>query len=210
MTFYTYYRSSAAYRVRIALNMKGVRAAQVAVNLAKGEQLAAGYADVNPNATVPALVLEDGTVIGQSLAIIEFLEERFPEPRLLPGDAKNRALIRAAAQVIACDIHPLNNTRVVNHLKSAFGRSQDEAVAWMAHWMARGLAAFQAALPPGGRYCFGDEVTLADLCLVPQMYNARRWGVPLEGLARLIAIDAACLELPAFADARPEAQPDAA
>jgi maleylacetoacetate isomerase len=209
LTLYTYFRSSAAYRVRIALNMKGVAANEVAIHLVKGEQKAAGYTGINPNATVPTLVLEDGTAIGQSLAIVEYLDEIVPEPALLPGDARMRALIRAASQVIACDTHPLNNTRVINHLKSEYGRSQDDAVLWMRHWMARGLSAFQAMLPPGGRYCFGDGVTLADLCLVPQMYNARRWGMDLSGLERLLAIEAECLALPAFDRARPEVQLDA-
>lgn len=209
LTLYTYYRSSAAYRVRIALNLKGIPARHVPVHLVKGEQKEAGYAAINPNTTVPTLVLEDGAAIGQSLAIIEYLEEIAPEPALLPKSAEARALVRAAAQIIAIDTHPLNNTRVVNHLKSAFGVSQDDAVGWMRHWIRRGLDAFQAVLPPGGRYCFGDQVTLADLCLVPQMYNARRWGTDLSGLDRLVAIEQECLALKAFDKARPEQQPDA-
>jgi maleylacetoacetate isomerase len=209
LTLYTYFRSSAAYRVRIALNLKGVAANEVAIHLVKGEQKGAGYARINPNATVPTLVLGDGTAIGQSLAIVEYLDEAWPDPPLLPGSPVTRALIRAAAQVIACDTHPLNNTRVINYLKSEYGRSQDDSVLWMRHWMARGLAAFQAMLPPGGRHCFGDAVTLADLCLVPQMFNARRWGMDLAGFERLVAIETECLALPAFDRARPEIQPDA-
>ncbi|HRE21775.1 MAG TPA: maleylacetoacetate isomerase, partial [Rhabdaerophilum sp.] len=145
----------------------------------------------------------------QSLAIIEYLDETIPEPRLLPGDAAMRARIRAAAQVIACDIHPVNNSRVGGYLKEKLGHSQDEVVAWMNHWMESGLAAFQALLPASGRYCFGDDITLADLCLVPQMYNLKRWGGSTKGLDRLLAIDEACLALPAFDAARPEKQPDA-
>jgi maleylacetoacetate isomerase len=159
---------------------------------------------------VPALDLGDGSQpIVQSMAIIEYLDEIVPQPSLLPGDAAHRARIRAAAQVIACDIHPVNNSRVGAYLKSEFGRSQDDVVAWMSHWMRGGLLAYQALLPAGGRYSFGDTVTLADLCLIPQIYNLRRWGTPSDGLARLFAIEAACLALPAFEAARPENQPDA-
>lgn len=212
LTLYTYYRSSAAYRVRIALNLKGVSAEHRAVHLVKdgGQQKTEAYTKVNPNRTVPALDLGDGAQpLVQSLAIIEYLEETIPEPRLLPGDAAARARIRAAAQVIACDIHPVNNSRVGGYLKEKLGHSQDEVVAWMNHWMEAGLAAFQALLPPDDRYCFGDAVTLADLCLVPQMYNLIRWGGSTKGLDRLVAINEACLALPAFDAARPEMQPDA-
>lgn len=212
LTLYTYYRSSAAYRVRIALNLKGVQVEQRAIHLVKdgGQQKAEAYTRINPNRTVPALDLGDGAQpLAQSLAIIEYLDEIIPEPRVLPGDAAARARIRAAAQVIACDIHPVNNSRVGAYLKEKLGHSQDEVVAWMNHWMETGLAAFQALLPPGGRYCFGDAVTLADLCLVPQMYNLNRWGGSAKGLERLVAINEACLALPAFDAARPEIQPDA-
>lgn len=212
LTLYTYYRSSAAYRVRIALNLKGVQVEQRAIHLVKdgGQQKAEAYTRINPNRTVPALDLGDGAQpLAQSLAIIEYLDEIIPEPRLLPGDAAMRARIRAAAQVIACDIHPVNNSRVGAYLKERLGHSQDEVVAWMNHWMETGLAAFQALLPPGRRYCFGDAVTLADLCLVPQMYNLNRWGGSAKGLERLVAINEACLALPAFDAARPETQPDA-
>jgi len=212
LTLYTYYRSSAAYRVRIALNLKGVSAAHRAIHLVKdgGQQKSEAYTRINPNRTVPALELGDGAQpLVQSLAIIEYLDETIPEPRLLPGDAAMRARIRAAAQVIACDIHPVNNSRVGGYLKEKLGHSQDEVVAWMNHWMESGLAAFQALLPASGRYCFGDDITLADLCLVPQMYNLKRWGGSTKGLDRLLAIDEACLALPAFDAARPEKQPDA-
>jgi maleylacetoacetate isomerase len=212
MKLYTYFRSSAAYRVRIALHLKGIAAEPVAIHLVRdgGQQKKPDYAAINPNMTVPALDIGDGgRAITQSLAIIEYLDETIPEPALLPGDARRRAEIRAAAQVIACDIHQVNNSRVGAYLKERYGRSQDDVVAWMHHWMRHGLGAYQALLPAGGRYSFGDSVTLADLCLVPQMYNARRWGMPLDGLERLIAIDAQCLTLPAFSAARPDLQPDA-
>ncbi|WP_342788606.1 maleylacetoacetate isomerase [Rhabdaerophilum calidifontis] len=212
LTLYTYFRSSAAYRVRIALHLKGVEAEQRFVHLVRGggEQNSADYARINPNRTVPALDLGDGSAaIMQSLAIIEYLDETMPAPPLLPGDAAMRARIRAAAQIIACDIHPVNNARVGAYLRERFGRSQDDVIAWMQHWMRGGLEAFQAVLPPGSPYCFGEAVTLADLLLVPQMYNARRWGMPAEGLERLAAIEEACLKLDAFARARPENQPDA-
>lgn len=212
LTLYTYYRSSAAYRVRIALNLKGLTAEQAAVHLVKdgGQQKTEVYRHVNPNATVPALDIGDGgQAIVQSMAIIEYLDEIAPDPPLLPGDAASRARIRAAAQVIACDVHPLNNSRVLGYLKKNFGRSQEDAVAWMHHWMRGGLLAYQALLPPGSCYSFGESVTLADLCLVPQLYNVRRWDMPTDGLERLVEIEAACLALPAFEVARPENQPDA-
>ncbi len=211
LTLYTYYRSSAAYRVRIALHLKGVAAAQAFVHLVKdgGQQKAEAFRRINPNATVPALDLGDGSqAIVQSLAIIEYLEETVPEPSLLPGDAAHRARIRAAAQVIACDIHPVNNSRVGAYLKGELGHTQDEVIAWMHHWMRGGLEAYQALLPAGGRFSFGDTPTLADLCLVPQLYNLRRWGAPRAGLERLFEIEAACLALTAFDAARPETQPD--
>ena len=212
LTLYTYYRSSAAYRVRIALNLKGLKAEQAFIHLVKdgGQQKSEAFRAINPNATVPALDLGDGSpTIVQSMAIIEYLDETAPNPPLLPGDAARRARIRAAAQVIACDIHPVNNARVGAYLKSEFGRSQDDVVTWMNHWMRSGLTAYQALLPQGERYSFGDTPTLADLCLIPQMYNVRRWGTPTEGLERLLDIEAACLALPAFEAARPENQPDA-
>ena len=212
LTLYTYYRSSAAYRVRIALNLKGLKAEQAFVHLVKdgGQQKSGAFRAINPNATVPALDLGDGSrAIVQSMAIIEYLDETTPTPPLLPGDAAQRARIRAAAQVIACDIHPVNNSRVGAYLKSEFGRTQEDVIAWMNHWMRGGLLACQALLPVGGRYSFGDTPTLADLCLIPQIYNMRRWGTPTAGLERLLEIEAACLALPAFEAARPENQPDA-
>ena len=209
MKLYTYFRSTAAYRVRIGLNLKGLSASLIPIHLVRGEQKAGAYTAINPNATVPTLVLDDGTAIGQSLAILEYLDEIAPEPPLLPADPVGRAKVRAAALVIVADTHPLNNTRVVSHLKSAYGRSQDDVVAWMNLWMARGLSAFQSLLAERTPFCFGERPGLADICLVGQMYNARRWGLPLDGLERLVAIERTCLALPAFDAARPEIQPDA-
>jgi maleylacetoacetate isomerase len=217
LTLYTYYRSSAAYRVRIALNLKGVKPEERYIHLVRGggEQKSEAFASVNPNRTVPALDIGDGQgAITQSMAIIEYLDETVPHPPLLPGEAVMRARIRAAAQVIACDIHPVNNSRVGAYLKSALGHSQDEVIAWMHHWMRGGLEAYQALLPKAGdagfgRFSFGAAPSLADCCLIPQLYNLHRWEAPREGLERLFEIEAACLELPAFAAARPETQPDA-
>ena len=211
LRLYSYWRSSAAYRVRIALNMKGIAYDTVPIHLTRGggEQSGAAYRAVNPNAAVPTLVIEDGTTLTQSMAIMEYLQERQPEPALLPADPVLRARIRAAAQLIACDIHPVNNLRVVNHLKTALGHNADDVAAWMRHWMRPGLLAYAEIIDSAGPFSFGGAPTLADLCLVPQMYNARRWGLDMTGLDRLIAIDEACRALPAFADAAPENQPDA-
>ena len=208
MKLYTYWRSTTSYRVRVALNLKGIGYAPVPVNLVAGEQSAADYAALNPALGVPTLVLDDGTVLTQSMAILEWLEETHPTPPLLPRDPVARAHVRAAAQVVASDIHPVNNLRVTGRLK-AMGHDQDAATEWMNHWMAKGFDALTALLPPDTGYAFGDTPGLADICLVPQLYNARRWGLDLAPYPRLTEIEARCLALPAFADARPEAQPDA-
>jgi maleylacetoacetate isomerase/maleylpyruvate isomerase len=211
MKLYSYWRSSAAYRVRIALNLKQVSCETVPVHLVRGggEHLKPDYRRINPNGLVPALVLDDGSVITQSLAIVEYLEETFPEPRLLPADPLLRARARAAAQIIACDVHPINNLRVGSYLKTTLGHTQDDVVAWMRHWMRLGLEAYAQSIEPDGPFSFGDTLTLADLCLVPQLYNARRWGLDPSGLGRLKAIEASCTAIPAFAAAAPERQPDA-
>jgi maleylacetoacetate isomerase len=208
MKLYTYWRSSTSYRVRIALNLKGVAHEAVPVDLAAGAQSAPDYAALNPGKGVPSLVLEDGTAFTQSMAILEWLEETHPAPALLPADPAMRAHVRAAALGIATDIHPVNNLRVIRKLAS-MGHSQDETVAWMNGWMRDGLAAFDRLIRPDTSFCFGDAPGLADLCLVPQLYNARRWGCGLEAFARLVEIEARCLALPAFDAARPENQPDA-
>jgi maleylpyruvate isomerase len=206
---YTYFRSSAAYRARIALNLKGVAYEMVSVHLTRGggQQHGAEFRAVNPQGRVPALALDSGETLIQSLAIIEYLEEAFPTPPLLPSDPVARAHVRALAQVIACDIHPLNNTSPLFYLKNTLKHDQDTINAWYAHWVTVGFEAVEALLRPGP-YAFGDKVTLADVCLVPQVANARRFNVPLDKFPKIVAVDAACLKLPAFDKARPENQPD--
>ncbi len=210
MKLYTYFRSSAAYRVRIALNLKGLTPEQRAIHLTKdgGEQHQPGFRALNPQGFVPALEV-DGTVLGQSLAIIEYLDETHPEPPLLPGTALERARIRAFALAIACDIHPLNNLRVLRHLKRALG--QEDTDGWSRHWIEEGFAALEAqAKATAGAFCFGDRPTLADVCLVPQMTNARRVHTDLTPYPTLLRIDTHCRTLEPFAAAAPERQPDAA
>lgn len=208
MRLYSYWRSTTSYRVRIALNLKGIVYQTVPVDLVAGDQNAPDYAALNPGQGVPSLVTGDGTVLTQSMAILDWLEETHPAPALLPGDPLQRAQVRAAALTIACDIHPVNNLRVIRALKS-MGHSQDETVSWMNDWMTRGFAAFDALIAPDTPFCFGEMPGLADLCLVPQLYNAHRWGCDLSAFPRLTGIEARCLALPAFDAARPEAQPDA-
>ena len=209
MKLYSFFRSSAAYRVRIALNLKGLPYEMVAIHLTKdgGRQRSAEYRAVNPQMRVPALALSSGEVLTQSLAIIEYLDEIEPEPPLLPADALARAKVRAIAQLIACDIHPLNNTSPLRYLKRELKHEQADIDAWYRHWVLEGFTALEAMLGPGP-YAFGAQVTLADLCLVPQVANARRFKVPLEAFPKIVAADAACLKLQAFDKARPEKQPD--
>ncbi|MFV0385277.1 maleylacetoacetate isomerase [Paracoccus sp. (in: a-proteobacteria)] len=208
MKLYSYWRSTTSYRVRIALNLKGIAYAAVPVNLVRGEQKAPDYAALNPGLGVPTLLLDDGTALTQSMAILDWLEETHPDPALLPQDAVARARVRAAALVIATDIHPVNNLRVTGRLK-AMGHDQDDTVGWMNDWMTRGFAAFDRMIASDTPFCFGDRPGLADLCLVPQLYNAHRWGCDLASFPRLTQIEARCLALPAFDAARPENQPDA-
>jgi maleylacetoacetate isomerase len=205
---HTYWRSTTSYRVRIALNLKGVAYEAIPVNLVSGEQRSEQYSALNPGQGVPTLVLDDGTVLTQSMAILEWLEETHPQPALLPSDPVGRARVRAAAFGIATDVHPVNNLKVVNRLKS-MGHSQDEAVEWMNDWMTRGFNAMQSLIDPATDYCFGDRPGLADICLVGQLYNAHRWGCDLKSFTRLTDIEKRCLLLPAFDAARPENQPDA-
>ena len=212
LKLHSYFRSSAAYRCRIALNLKGLAHETQFVHLIKdgGQHNAPTYRALNPQGLVPTLEY-DGRVITQSLAIIEYLDETHPEPPLLLGSAEHRARIRAFALAIACDIHPINNLRVLNYLKEPLGRDQAAADAWYRHWVEVGLQACEALLPAEkSRCCFGDQPTLADICLIPQMYNARRFNCDLAAMPRLVAIDAAARKLPAFAQAAPEAQGDAA
>lgn len=209
MILHGYYRSSAAYRVRIALNLKGVAAEQVPHHLRKGEQRDPGYMRINPQGLVPALETETAGVLTQSLAIIEWLEETQSEPPLLPTDPMMRSRVRAFAYVIACDTHPLQNLKVLNRLRES-GVAEGEVTAW-ARWVnEEGLRACEALIADqAGPFCFGGRPTLADICLVPQLYNARRFGVDLAALPRLLGAERACLDLSAFADAAPERQPDA-
>ena|SRR5262245_12881285 len=212
LTLYGYFRSSAAYRCRIALSLKGLAYRTVPVHLLKegGQHNAPAYRAVNPQGLVPSLDHE-GRIITQSLAIIEYLDEIQPEPRLLPGNAASRANIRAFALAIACDIHPLNNLRVLNYLKGPMRQEQAIVDLWYRHWVETGLAACESLLPQrDNRFCFGDQPTLADACLIPQFYNARRLKCDLAQMPRLVAIDATARTVPAFATAAPEAQPDAA
>jgi maleylacetoacetate isomerase len=208
MRLHSYWRSSSSYRVRIALNLKGIAYDTVPVNLVARDHETTAYASLNPARGVPSLELDDGTVLTQSMAILEWLDEAHPEPALLPAGPVARAHVRAAALVIASEVHPVNNLRVINRLK-AMGHSQDETVDWMRHWMARGFEAFAQLIDQHTPFAFGAAPGLADLCLVPQIYNARRWGLDLSPFPRLTGIEERCLALPAFDAARPEAQPDA-
>lgn len=208
MKLYTYWRSTTSFRVRIALNHKGLAYEPVPVDLVEGAQNSPEYAALNPGQGVPTLVLDDGTVLTQSMAILDWLEETQADPALLPDDPVSRARVRAAALTIAADVHPVNNLRVVARLKE-MGHGPDDAVAWMNHWMMQGFTAFAQLIEPDTPFCFGDAPGLADLCLVPQLYNAHRWGCDLSGLTRLTGIEARCLDLSAFDAARPENQPDA-
>jgi maleylpyruvate isomerase len=207
---YSYFRSSAAYRARIALNLKGLPYDTVSIHLTKdgGQQSTPAFRAINPQMRVPAMALPSGEILLQSLAIIEYLDELHPEPPLLPDNAEDRAHVRAVAQIIACDIHPLNNTSALNYLRRTL-KADDAAVnAWYANWVVAGFDAVEALLKPGPYAC-GGRVGLADICLVPQVYNARRFKVPLERYPKIVAADAACNKLAAFDKARPENQPDA-
>lgn len=210
MKLYTYFRSSAAYRVRIVLNLKGLPCDMAPIHLTKdgGYQRKPEFIAINAQMRVPALELSSGDVLTQSLAIIEYLDDIHPEPPLLPPDALARAKVRAIAQIVACDIHPLNNLLVLQYLKRQLKHEQAEIDAWYHHWVIEGFKAIEAMMAPGPYAC-GTHVTLADVCLVPQVFNARRLKVPLDAFPKIVAADAACLKLAAFDRARPENQPDA-
>jgi maleylpyruvate isomerase len=207
---YSYFRSSAAYRVRIALNLKGVSYDTVPIHLQRegGINRKAEFRAVNPHMRLPALRLDSGDVLIQSLAIIGYLDDIHPQPPLLPRDPLAKAKVRAIAEVIACDIHPLNNIGPLRYLKNVMGQDQTKIDAWYHHWIHDGFQAIEEMISPGP-YTFGSEITLADVCLVPQVYNARRLKTPLDKYPKIVAVDAACNKLAAFDKARPENQPDA-
>ena len=210
MKLYTYFRSSAAFRVRIALNLKGLAYDPVFVHLAKGQHREASYAQVNPQALLPTLELDDGTRLVQSLAIIEWLDEKHPTPPLIPKDAFARARVRSLSYLIACEIHPLNNLRVLQHLKRALGQSQEQIDEWYRHWIADGLAKFEADLGQAkGKFCHGDSPTLADCCLVPQIFNAKRYNSDLKPFPNTLRVFENCMQFEAFDRAQPSKQPDA-
>jgi maleylpyruvate isomerase len=209
MKLHGYFRSSAAWRVRIALNLKGLSVTHISHHLRNGEQRAPAFLALNPQGLVPVLERDDGTVLAQSLAIIEWLDETHPEPALLPVDPLERARVRAFAQVIACDTHPVQNLKVLNRLRE-LGHGSDTVLAWAAAVNVDGLAACEAlAAANPGPFCCGASPSLADICLVPQLGNARRFKVDVAQFPRLLAAEAAALDLPAFRDAAPDRQPDA-
>ena len=210
MKLYGYFRSSAAYRVRIALNLKGLAYDNAFVHLRKGEQSSAEFRRLNPQGLVPTL--EDGpAVLTQSLAILEYLDETRPAPPFLPHSPVDRARVRALALITACDIHPLNNLRVLIYLEKNLQQSKAARDAWYCHWIAEGFRSMETMLGDGkaGRFCHGDALTLADICLVPQVANAQRFNCPLDDYPRIMRIHDECMKLPAFVAARPENQPDA-
>jgi maleylacetoacetate isomerase len=213
LVLYGYWRSSAAYRVRIALNLKGLSYETRPVHLLRngGEQHAPDYREINPQELVPSL-LDGDRVITQSMAIMEYLDETHPEPPILPGDTRGRARVRALAMTVVCDMHPLGNLRVLQQLESQLGADEAQRGEWSRHWMTAGFQALEMMLADNaatGRYCHGDTPSVADACLVPQIYNARRWKLPMDEYPTLQRIDNACSELEAFQLAQPEAQPDA-
>lgn len=211
MKLYNYFRSSASFRVRIALALKGLPYEYVPVHLAKGEHKQVGYADIAADQLVPALELDDGTRLSQSMAIIEYLDETHPKPALVPADALGRARVRALAQSIACEIHPVNNLRVLKYLSKELKVDEETKNTWYRHWVRTGLESFerQLAQGPTSTYCFGETPTLADCCLVPQIFNGQRFNTNFDGLPRTMAAFDACMALPAFQQAQPSACPDA-
>jgi maleylpyruvate isomerase len=213
MKLYTFFRSSASYRVRIALNLKGLSYEQAPIHLRRGggEQLNATYKSINPQALVPTL--EDaGRILTQSLAIIEYLDEKHPNPPLLPKDPADKAFVRSLAMVIACEVHPIQNLRVLSHIKASYNQSDAQVNLWAQHWINLGLSAIEQMVigqPRRGRLSFGDMPTLADICLIPQLGNARRFGCDLSKYPAILEIEKTCMGIPAFANAAPEKQPDA-
>jgi maleylacetoacetate isomerase len=210
MKLYTYFRSSAAFRVRIALNLKGLAYEPTFVHLAKGEHRAPAYGEVNPQALLPTLE-DGGRLLTQSLAILEYLEETHPVPPLLPKNPFERARVRSLAMLVACEIHPVNNLRVLQHLKRALGQSEEQVSAWYRHWIGDGLAKLEADLarPDTGIYCHGNLPSIADCCLVPQVFNAQRYQCDTSPYPTVMRVFAACMKLDAFDLAQPAKQPDA-
>lgn len=212
IVLHNYFRSSTSYRVRIALGLKGLEYEYVAHHLRHGEQRAPGYLAINPQGLVPAMVWTDGTVLTQSLAIIEFLDETAPEPPLLPGSAHDRARIRMLSQMIACEIHPVNNLRVLNVLRARYGAADAQVVDWFQHWVKETFEPLERILADDaktGLFCHGDTPTLADICLVPQMANNARFRVDMAPYPTISRIHETCMKIPAFAEAAPARQPDA-
>ena len=211
MKLYTYFRSSAAFRVRIALNLKGLAYEPVFVHLAKGQHRERQYAEVNPQGLLPTLELDDGTRLVQSLAIIEWLDEKHPLPPLIPKEPLARARVRSLSYLVASEIHPLNNLRVLQHLKRALGQSQEQIDAWYRHWIADGLQKLEAELarPGTGKFCHGDAPGMADCCLVPQIFNAKRFNSDLAPYPTTMRVFDNCMKLEAFDRAQPSKQPDA-
>lgn len=210
MRLYSFFRSSAAYRVRIALNVKGVAYETVTVNLPAGAHHVPEFRALNPQATIPTLD-DDGIVLWQSLAIIEYLDARYPTPRLIPAEPVARARVQALAQLIACEIHPLNNLRVLQYLRRELKLDEAAVSKWYAHWIAEAFGPLETLVSTfsGGRYCYGDSLSVADVCLVPQIYNARRFSCDLTRYPTLVRIADALSAEPAFAAAAPDRQPDA-
>ena len=207
MILHGFFRSSASWRVRIALALKGLDAEQASYRLRAGEQRAPDYLRVNPQGLVPALVLDDGRALTQSLAIVEYLDEVYPDPALLPDDAFERARVRAAAQVVACDIHPIQNLKILERVRSLAGEEASQA--WARQTIEEGLEAFAALIAAeSGPYCFGNAPSLADICLIPQLGNAQRFGAKWK-FGRIPEVEKACMAHPAFSETRPEIQPDA-
>jgi maleylacetoacetate isomerase len=208
MRLYSFFRSSAAFRVRIALNVKGVEYETVAVDLPGAEHRGAQFRTLNPQATIPTLD-DDGTILWQSLAIIEYLDARYPSPRLIPVEPVARARVQALAQLIACEVHPLNNLRVLKYLREELTLDEAAVAKWYSHWVAEAFGPLETLVGRfgGGRYCFGDSLSLADVCLVPQMYNARRFNCDVTPYPTLVRITAGLEAEPAFAAAAPERQP---
>ena len=210
MKLYNYFRSSASFRVRIALHLKGLAFDYVPVHLAKGEQKKPEFGAITSEGLVPVLELDDGRRLTQSMAIIEYLDETHPQPALLPADALGRARVRALAQIVACEIHPLNNLRVLKYLVHDLQVSDEAKNGWYKHWVRLGLLAYEAQLAEhAGTYSHGDQPSLADCCLVPQIFNAQRFDCDLSGLPRTMAVFDACMQLDAFQKAQPSACPDA-